>query len=86
MNVINIILVSICLLFFIVGVISLIHNYFVNTYGELRYMLRCAKKRYEILPSVENQNNVKKLKKKVENYWGKKFIRKKDVSMFDYLD
>ncbi len=76
-------IVTVC--FGILGTIALIHSYVVNSIGELKYMLREAKKRQEICYTEAEAENIEYLEKRIENHWGKKLVRKKDRSIFDIL-
>lgn len=70
-----------------IGILTVVHNWAVDTLGELRYMLRCARERRNLGPSnPEMDREVEELEEKVKNYWGRKLIIKRlDFSEFDAM-
>ena len=82
----NVFFVATCSgIFALVGTYFTIRNYAINSIGELKYMLREAKKRQEICYIEAEAENIKYLEQKIENHWGRKWVRKNDRSIFDDL-
>lgn len=75
----------ISIVFGLIGILALIRNYAINSIGELKFMLREAKKRQEIFYIEAEAENIKRLEKRIENHWGRKLVREKDWSVFDIL-
>ncbi len=71
--------------FGLLGILALIRNYVINSIGELKFMLREAKKRQEIAYTEAEAENIKRLEKQIENHWGRKLVREKDWSIFDIM-
>lgn len=69
----------------ILGIFGIIRDYAINTIGELKYMLREAKKRQEIFYTEEETENIRYLEDKIQNHWGRKLVRENDFSRFDLL-
>lgn len=67
------------------GIFAAIRNCAIESIGELKYMLREARKRQEIFYTEEDAKAIKNLEYKIENHWGRKLVRKKDMSIFDIL-
>ena len=65
------------------GIFSIIQDYAVNSLGEMKYMLKTAKERQEICYREETEKEIERLESNIENFWGRKLVRPKDVSMFD---
>lgn len=86
----EILLLAISLIIFAIGIYAVVRNYAIDTIGELRYMLRCAKERREIVA----KNNVDAIKfsdaeinfleQKIENHWGRK-LAGNYKSVFDFI-
>lgn len=75
----------ISIVFGLLGILALIRNYVINSIGELKFMLREAKKRQEIFYIEAEAEYIKRLEKRIENHWGRKLVREKDRSVFDIL-
>lgn len=69
----------------ILGIFNIIRNYAINTIGEMKYMLREAKKRQEIMYTEEDAEAIQYLEERIQNYWGRKLVRKNNFSIFDIM-
>ena len=69
----------------LLGIFAVIHNYAIDTIGEMKYMLREAEKRQEIFYTKAEAEYIESLKNRIENHWGRRLIRKKDRSIFDIM-
>lgn len=76
------------------GIYGVVKNYAVNSMGELKYRLRKAQKRYEIISQCKEgcedisectKEEIEDLERKIQNFWGKSLIKDNDVSFFDEM-
>ena len=77
-----------------IGIYGVVKNYAVNSMGELKYRLRKAQKRYELISKCKEgceeisectKEEIEDLERKIQNFWGRKLIKDKDVSFFDEM-
>ena len=66
-----------------IGIYGVVKNYAVNSMGELKYRLRKAKKRYELISQCKGggkeisectKKEIEDLERKIQNFWGKSLI------------
>lgn len=76
------------------GIYGVVKNYAVNSMGELKYRLRKAQKRYELISQCKagceeisecTKEEIEDLERKIQNFWGRKLIKDSDVSFFDEM-
>ena len=78
----------------VTGIYGVVKNYAVNSMGELKYRLRKAKKRYELISQCKEgceeisectKEEIEDLERKIQNFWGQALIKDNDVSFFDEM-
>lgn len=77
-----------------IGIYAIVRNYAIDSMGELRYMLKCAKERREIVSESNEELNekllkisdaeIKSLEERIEKHWGKK-LASNHKSVFDII-
>lgn len=74
----------------VIGLYAIVRNYAIDSMGELRYMIKCAKERREHIPEDNTKwvmicdEEIKSLEKKLTNHWGTK-LAAKHKSVFDII-
>lgn len=85
--------------FSLTGIFFIIRNYVSDSIGELRFMLKCAKERREMLNQLDASEETEKinrmkeaedqeicrLEKAIQNHWGRRIASKKAYA-FSRLD
>lgn len=82
--------IAISVLSLIIGGYAIIRNCAIDSMGELRYMLKCAKERRAIVSEDDEElikisdAEIKSLEERLANHWGRKLVSK-HKSVFDII-
>lgn len=74
----------------VIGSYAIVRNYAIDSIGELRYMLKCAKERRQHIPE-DNEKwikicdaEIKSLEDRIAKHWGNR-LAAKHISIFDII-
>lgn len=90
MTIFQVVAIGITVIFLGIGLYAIIRNYAIDSMGEMRYMLKCAKERRQITPEDRvdlikfEDEEIKSLEEKIENFWGKN-LANRHKSVFDVI-
>ncbi len=90
MTIYQMVAIGISVLAIVIGGYAIVRNYAIDSMGELRYMLKCAKERRKYVTKGNEEllmicdAEIKSLEDRLANHWGNK-LAAKHRSVFDII-